>query len=260
MQQAPPDFIAPQQGAQQPQQAVSQSPPVDFLNPQDQANLAQEAVTSGTPQPQSAGPVGAGLGAIEEDPLKAPDEDASTEEQEQYQDLFIRTMAAVNDTRSVGGGRSMADAVIRMLSTKDKEAHVAIGTTAGLVMTQMIDNAKRQGVEYPGPVIQEVGMDLIVELIELAGVSGAIKNMPQDEESEEFQALAKMAALEAAKYFGEWQIETGQADQVGHQKEVQDELQREADAGELDDWGMEEMDPAMRSQVAQRVGDVTRGP
>lgn len=120
-------------------------------------------------------------------------------------------------------------------------------------MTQMVDNAKRQGVEYEGTVIQSVGEDLIEELMDIARVSGAIEPMPAEDSPEE-DKLAELAALEAAKFYGEYQLKTGQADTRGHQQEMNEQMQREADAGELDDWGMEEMDAGMRDTLVQQVG------
>lgn len=222
----------------------------EFLSPAQQAQAGDAAGQSAAPpipQPQGM-PQGAGMGATQEDPFNAPEEAASEDEQAQYDDLFNRAMAMVNDTRQNGDGPSVADAVIKLMSVKNKEAHVAIGQTAGMVMTYMIDMAKRQKVEYSGPVIQEVGMDLVLELAKIAGFSGAIENMPE-EDSPEFEKLMELSALEAAKMFGEWQLQTGQADREGHMKEVQGQMQREADSGQLDDWEMEELDPKMRERV-----------
>jgi hypothetical protein len=247
------DFIQ-QQGGGQSQQQVSGQPPIDFLAPADQALAAQNAVGSGPPpEAPPAVPQGAGLGAVQGNPFEEPDEPVGEEEQAEYEDLFIRVMAAVNDVREAPkGGPSPADAVIKMMSVKGKEAHVAVGTTAGLIMTQMTDMAKRAGKEYSGRVIQEVGMDLVVELLDIANVSGAIKNLPE-EDSPEFEKLVELSVLEASKLYGEWQLRTGQADRQGHMQEVQEGMQREADAGELDDWGMEELDPQMRARVAQQT-------
>ena len=226
----------------------------EFVPPAGKTQMAQEAV--GPPMPPEipqAVPQGAGMGATQEDPINAPDEQSSPEEQEAYEDLFLRVMAAVNDTKTPeGGGKSPADAVIKMMSMKGKEAHVALGTAAGMIMTQMIDMAKRQGKEYPGPIIQEVGMDLIVELADIAKMSGAIENIPE-EESPEFEKLMELSALEGSKFYGEHQLRTGQADRQGHMAEVQDQMQREADSGELEDWVMEEPDPQIRDQMAQQL-------
>jgi hypothetical protein len=229
------------------------------MSVQDKSGMVNQAATGGEistqepPTPPPSTPMGAGLGAIEDNPAEGPDEPASEEEQAQHDDLFIRVMAAVNDIRKPKGGKeSMADAVIRMLSTKDKEAYLTIGRVAGIIMSQMTDLAKRSKVEYPGEVIRDVGTSLVIELIELAEVSGAIKNIPP-EDSEERDKLTEMSALEAAKVYGEWQIHTGQANKAGAQQDMQNQMQREADSGELDDWGMEELDPETQGQLVQRL-------
>ena len=246
-----PDFIQPE-GNQQPEQGpTSGAPPVDFIAPNEQAGMAEQAVSAGQaqPPPPQGIPAGAGMGATQEDPFNAPEEEASPEEQEQYLDLSMRLIAAVNDVR---GDPSPADAVIEMLSVKDKPAHIAIGQTAGMVLTQMRDMAKRAGKEYPPVVIQEAGLDLIIELLDIAQMSGAINNIPE-EDSPEYQKLVELSALEGAKLYGEWLLRTGQAPRDQAAQEVQKEMRREADAGELDDWGMEELDPQLRARLMQQV-------
>jgi hypothetical protein len=236
-------------------QEIVNPSPSEFLSPDQGAQIAGTALnTQGEPQAPAGAPMGAGMNATQQDPLNAPPEEASPEEQKQYQDLFLRAVAAVNDTKvAPKAPRSLADEVIKLLSTKGKEAYISIGTTAGLIMTQLIDTAKRQGVEYEGSVVMEVGLDLIHELAGIARMSGAIDNLPE-EDTPEYDKLMELSALEAAKYFGEYQLATGQADQVGHRKELDEQMQREADAGQLDNWGMEEMDPEIRGSLAQQMG------
>lgn len=233
-------------------QAVEKTPGRgEFISPETNAQVAEQAAMGATGQPPAPQgmPAGAGMGAVQENPITAPEEAASPEEQQQYTDLFNRVMAMVNDTREANGEKSVAQSVVELLGTKDKPAHQAIGTTAGMVMTHMVTLAKRNGQEYAGPVIQEVGMDLVLELIDIAKGSGAINNIPE-EDSEPFVKLVELSVLEAAKFYGEHQLRTGQADQQGHMREIEEQMQREADAGELDDWGMEELDPAMRERIA----------
>lgn len=248
------DFI------QQAQQVDTTPGRTEFISPETQNQAADQVAQSaqtGPPPPQSM-PMGAGMGAVQENPLTAPEEQASPEEQKQYQDLFNRVMAMVNDTREANGQPSVAESIVKLLGTKDKPAHQAVGTTAGMVMLQMIDMAKRNGVEYDPRVVQEVGMDLVIELLDIAKGSGAIKNLP-DEDSEEFQKLVELSVLEGAKIYGEWQLRTGQAPRQQAMKEIEGQMQREADSGELDDWGMEELDPAMRDRIAQSLGPAQGG-
>jgi len=249
------DFI-PTGGQEQVQPAPDQ-----FIPPAQAQQMAQTA-SRATPEPQApaGSPTGAGLHATQENPLEAPEEQANPDEQEEYNDLFIRAMAMVNDNKvPPKKKRSLAQEVVKMLSTKGKEAYVSVGTTAGLLMTQLVDTAKRAKKEYSGPVIQEVGMDLVAELVDIGRESGAIKDAPE-EGTPEYDKLLEMASLEAAKFYGEYQIKTGQADQQGHRQEIDEQMQREADSGALDNWGMEEMNPEMRNALAQQVGGQRRGP
>lgn len=241
---------------------ATQGSPTDFLSPQQTAQIGQQAGAAGaTPAPEApAGmPAGAGRGMTEENPVTAQEEPASEEEQAQYDDLFKRAMALINDTRVQGeADKSPADSLIDVMAQKGKEAHVSIGTAVGMTMQILMDISKRNGVEYSGPVLQEVAIDCCEELAEIAKLSGAVANMPE-QDSPEWAKLMELTALEAAKYIGEWMLETGQADRQGHMQEIEQQMQREADAGELDDWGMEELDPKIRAHVAQSVQDGQTG-
>lgn len=242
-------------------ETVQEGHPVDFLAPQQKTQMGDQAGASAAPPPQNPPgmPVGAGKGATQENPTTAPEEEATPEEQAQYEDLFQRAMALINDTRQQGeADKSPADALIDVMSQKGMEAHVLIGTAAGMVLQILMDIAKRNGVEYSGPVLQEVAMDCCEELADIAKLSGAIENMPE-QDSEEWAKLMELSALEMAKYVGEWMLQTGQADRQGHLQEIEQQMQREADAGELDDWGMEELDPQIRDRVAGAMQDGQSG-
>lgn len=245
--QTPPEFI-------QGQTAASSEPSAsEFLPAAGKAQMAQEAAAPVAPPIPAGIPQGAGMGATQPNPLSGEDDPASPEEQQEYEELFLKVMGAVNDIReNKKGGESPADAVIKMLSVKGKEAHVAIGQTGGMIMTQMIDMARRQGKQYDDRIVQEVGMDLAVELADIARISGAIENLPP-ENSDAFEELIEQAVLEGTKFYGEHLIRTGQADQQGNMNALQGQMQREADAGELDDWGMEELDPQIRNDIAQQL-------
>jgi hypothetical protein len=245
------DFI---EGSGQQQQAQPQVSPEE----QNQTALAQEAVAA-TPEMIPAGGQfqqgqmgGTGL-ANEMRPQDTPDEDAGEEDQKEYDDLFIRVMSAVNDIRKAPNARkSLADQTIELLSNKDKEPQEAIGVTAGLTMQNILQMAKKQKKEYQPDVIREVGMDLIGELYMIADKSGAIENLPE-EDSKEYQAITHQAALEAVKVVGEGMIKGGTAKQAMHKKELDQQMQREADSGELDSWGMEEFDDETRFAIAQNL-------
>ena len=229
--------------------------------PQEQAQAQQpqaEMIPQGQEMPQEL-PHGTGLAEIEQNPAETPDEEASAEDQAQYDDLFLRAMAAVNDIRKPPKAKkSMADQVIQTLADKGQEPQQSIGRTAGLLLFQLTTMAKRQKVEYSPDVVREVGMDLVQELYKIADASGAIKNLPPVD-SKDGEELLTHATLEAVKMYGEQAINTGQVNQQEHMNELEHQMQREADSGELDDWGMEEFDPQTRLDLARKVGDVTRG-
>ena len=236
------DFI---QGS--PQQAQSSAPAQEVAE-----MIPQQAQPQGIPAGGGL-PQGTGLAEIEQDPRNSPDQEVEGDEQAQYEDLFIRVMSAVHDVRKAPkANKSMADNVVQMLASKDREPHESIGQTAGMTMTQMITMAKSQGKEYSPDVIREVGMDLVHEMYMIASKSGAIKNLPEDE-SKGYEAIINQSILEAVKFFGEQQIASGNVNQAAHMKELEHQMNREADSGELDNWGMEEFDEETRFGLAQRL-------
>jgi hypothetical protein len=54
-------------------------------------------------------------------------------------------------------------------------------------------------------------------------------------------------------------IQAGTANQGMHKKELDQEMQREADSGELDNWGMEEFDEETRFAIAQKMKEGGNG-
>ena len=235
-------------------------PPTQQMTPQQNQQLAGAAVEQGGDfLPVQGAPQGAGHHMAGPNPLEAPEQQATPEEQNAYNDLFARAIAAVNDSRAPPNGKSMAAEVKRQLATKGKEAYVSLGETAALVLSQLVETAKRQGVEYPGWILEEVGVDLILELSRIARDTGVIANLPE-EDTPEFEKLMELSALQAAKWYGEHLLRTGQADQQGARAILDEQMQREFDSGELDDWAMEEMDPQMRSALADQAGGFVNGP
>jgi len=201
----------------------------------------------------ASGIVNQGAGAAMKNPLEGEDEPVSPEEQAEYDDAFKRIMAMVHDTREVDGGKSMADSIIAQITSKTGPAYEAIGKSAGNAIKLFYENAKRQGKEYSGDVLREVGMDLVTELIDIASQVGSVE-VPADDtpEGEEFY---KLAVLEAAKFFGDYYLQTGQADVEGEKQGMMEQMKREGESGELDDWDMQGMDPnAMKDVMAQKQG------
>jgi len=221
----------------------------DFLDTQEKPGLGQPSALPGAEQI-----TGKGVGAVEQNPLTAEDELASPEEQAEYEDAFRRVMAMIHDTDERGGKKSIADGVIKQISNSQIPSYQAIGKAAGNLMRLFHENAKRQGKEYSGDVLLNVGLDLVTELIDMARELGVVKDLPE-EDSPQMEEFQKLASLEAAKLFGDYQLDTGQADIEGEQKGMTDQMEREATSGELDDWNMQEMDPnALQNALAQKGG------
>jgi len=199
---------------------------------------------------QIASARGKGIGSFEQNPLEGEPEPVSPEEQKEYDELFPRVMAMIHDTRGGGkaGKKSMADSIIKAISSPGLPAYEAIGKAAGNIMRLTHENAKRQKVEFSGDVLREVGMDVIVELIDIARELNAVEGIP-DDESPQMKDFANQCALEATKLYGEYLLSTGQADVEGEKKDYLEQMEREATSGALDDWNMEGMNPELIKQA-----------
>jgi hypothetical protein len=197
---------------------------------------------------------GEGMGNVMPNPLEEPDEPASPEEQKEYKEIFKRLMSMVHDTSENGGKKSIADGVIKTLSNSEIPAHKVIGKAAGNLIRLFHELSKRNGKEWNGDALREAGMDLVTELIDVAQVTGAQKNIP-DQESAEGEEFYKLCVLEAAKEVGDYMLQTGQADVAGEQEAYKEQMEREATSGALDDWNMQGMNPQqMEEGVAQQRG------
>jgi len=199
---------------------------------------------------------GEGYGKVASNPLTEADEQASPEEQEQYEDGFKRVMAMIHDVREPNDKKSMADTIIKAISTSTMPAYKTIGGTAAMIMRLFHNNAKRQNVDYSGDVLREIGMNVVVELTDVARETGAIKGLPEVDGPKE-EEFTRLAVLEAAKGFGQYMLDTGQADTKTAQKDYKEQMEREGESGALDDWDMQGMEPdALDNAVAQHEGIV----
>ena len=113
----------------------------------------------------SEGILGDGVAAVQPNPITQEPSQAGPEEQGAYEDLLKRAIAMIHDFR---GPDPISDNIIKALSNADRPAYVTIGQQAGNIVKLLYENAKRQGIKYPGDVIKEVGMDVVTELIMLA--------------------------------------------------------------------------------------------
>jgi len=206
---------------------------------------------------QMAVPTGVPVGPK---PYETPEEPASEEEQAAYIDLFDRAMAAIHDGRKDQDDKpSMADNIMTALANKAAPLYKNIGMTVGNLLFLLTTNARRQGVEYPEAAVVEVGKDLVVELMDMAQEVGVVDDLPsggEDEFTDDEEQTVLMASLEAAKYYGEQMKNSGMITpevQKAHRGDMEEEMQREADAGELDDWEGPPVSPD-NVKVAQQMG------
>jgi len=225
----------------------------EFLDPNAAPPLEQQPVAE-APVQSMEDIRGEGMGKVMPNPLEEPNEAASPEEQAEYKEVFKRVMGMVHDTKENGGKKAIADGIIKTLSNTEIPAHKVIGQTAGNLMRLFHELSKRNNKEWSGDVLREVGMDLVTELIDVAEITGAQKNIP-DQEGQEGEDFYQQAVLEGGKVFGKYMLDTGQADVEGEQKAYKEQMEREATSGALDDWNMQEMNPEqLEAGIAQQRG------
>ena len=216
---------------------ITEKPPEDFI--------------SGEKGPMAPG------NAIAMNPMDAPDEMVSDEEQAQYNDLFNRVMAFVYDDREANGTKAPAEAVIDAINVGNAPIEETLGTTAGNIMVQFHNAAKRQGVEYSGDVLREVGSDLVVELIVIAESAGVLtgEGFTDDDDApftDQEADLHMKAVLKAVQVFGNYLKSSGQLTpqkQDEAKQELFAQIEREQAAGELDDMPLDQEQEQLMSGV-----------
>ncbi len=207
----------------------------------------EDWLSATTAGPKAVQPVSGAIGPVDETAV-------SPEEQEQYEDFVSRAIHFVNDTRvPQKGARSPADAVLERMNQRGLTVPEALGGTTADVVFMIHNNAKRQGVEYEADVLWHGADEIMSQLLDLGRASGVFPKLPP-ENSEEEQKLLGAAKAEAAKAFGEKLIATGQAPQAEAQAFMQEQMQREADSGELDDWDpLSSVSPDALTQALKRA-------
>lgn len=172
-----------------------------------------------------------------------PDEDVPDDVAQAYhEDLVGRVMMAISDNRvTEGRDSSPADAVLQRINVRGTAAPEAIGGTAAELILGITQNAKRQGVEYPGTALLGAGIETVELLMDVAREAGVFPDMPTEEDGETYDEMALLSTLEAAKYYGERMMATGQVDPAEYHKMLTDMMEDEAIEGELDDWNPMDM-------------------
>jgi len=216
---------------------------------QQQPVATEDWLNATTAGPKAVQPVTGNLGPVDETAV-------SPEEQEQYEDFVSRALHFINDTRTPAGGKGIkapADAILERMNQRDLTVPEAIGGTCADVAFMIHNNAKRQGVEYEADVLWHGADEIMSQLLDLGRAAGIFPKLPP-ENSEDEAKLLGAAKAEAAKAFGEKLIATGQNPQAEAQSYMQEQMQREADTGELDEWDpLSEVSPDALTKAIQRA-------
>lgn len=186
-----------------------------------------------------------------------PEDDLPDDVIQAYQeDLVGRAMLAMSDNRKQMNIASPADAFLARINIRGQSAPEAVGGAVGTLMIGLTQNAKRQGVEYPGESLIGAGIEVTQLAIDLAREAGIFPDLPTEDDEEAYEEATAATVLEATKAFGEYMIATGQVDQGQYNEILMQQMEDEAALGELDDWDpMEMMSPdAMRNLINRGVG------
>jgi len=197
-------------------------------------------------------------------------EEATPEDHETaVEDLVTRSVLAMTDNQTQQGmNDSPADSFLKTINTRGMSAPEAVGKSVGTLFIAITQNAKRQGVEYPGMALLEAG-SLVTEMaLALAKQAGIFPDLPIPSEmmsledegeytdelldsdfveeeggnmDDPYVKLVFQTMAEAAKHLGEYLLSTGQVDPAEYKEFLVQRMEEEAASGELEDFDIEGM-------------------
>lgn len=123
--------------------------------------------------------------------------DASPEEQEMYDVLVVTALTYL----FMPGATDMVVEKLERQSKEEGGIAFAIGHTVAMVLLAVKGAREKQGEpEIPGDIVVEAGREILAEVLNIAEKAGLIESIEDPE-------LFKMAAFEAAKAYGDTELQ-----------------------------------------------------
>lgn len=186
-----------------------------------------------------------GRAPVSDAPIGMDEEQVSPEEQAQYDEFTSMALGLVHDLKKVGPNRAPADIILDFFKPGDMTVPKALGFATAEVCYTVHNFMKRQQVEIAADVIFHAAEEVMTNIYEVAAAARVIptEKLPPDNSPQEEQLLGR-ALIYAVEQFAQKLQATGQLPREEAAKHLDENIRREAETGELDNWDPRtEVDP-----------------
>lgn len=177
-----------------------------------------------------------GRAPVTGEPVGMDDSQVTPEEQAQYDEFTTMALGIVHGLQKVGPNRASADVILDYFKPSTTVPQ-ALGFATAEVCYTVHQYQKRQGVEISADVIFHSAAEVMSEIYEVAAAARVIPvaKLPPPGSPQEEQLLGK-ALMYAVERFGQRLEATGQLPREEANQHLSEQIKREAEAGELDDY------------------------
>lgn len=196
-----------------------------------------------------------GRAPVSDAPIGMNEEQVSPEEQAQYDEFASMAIGMVHDLEKVGPNKAPADLILDFFKPKDLTVPKALGFATAEVCYTVHQYMKRQGNEISPDVIFHAAQEVMANIYEVAAAAGVIPTdkLPPDGSPQEEQLLGK-ALLYATERFAQRLEGSGQLPREDAMSNLNEQIKREAETGELDNWDpRQEVDPDGLTYALKRM-------
>lgn len=202
-----------------------------------------------------------GRAPVTGDPMGMDETQVTPEEQAQYDEFTTMALGIVHGLEKVGPNRATADVILDYFKPGGTTVPQALGFATAEVCFTVHQYMKRQSVEISADVIFHSAAEVMSEIYEFAAMAKVIPvaKLPPDGSPQEEQLLGK-ALMYAVERFGQRLEATGQLPREEASRHLNEQIQREGAAGELDDYDPRaEMDADGMSHALGKIRENGQG-
>lgn len=178
-----------------------------------------------------------GRAPVTGDPAGMDDTQVTPEEQAQYDEFTTMALGIVHGLEKVGPNRASADVVLDYFKPSGTTVPQALGFATAEVCYTVHQYMKRQKIEIGADVIFHSAAEVMSEIYEFAAAAKVIPvaKLPPAGSPQEEQLLGK-ALMYAVERFGQRLEATGQLPREEANQHLNEQIRREGESGELDDY------------------------
>jgi len=178
-----------------------------------------------------------GRAPVSGEPAGMDETQVTPEEQAQYDEFTTMALGIVHGLNKVGPNRASADVVLDYFKPSGTTVPQALGFATAEVCYTVHQYMKRQSVEIGADVIFHSAAEVMSEIYEFATIAKVIPvaKLPPPNSPQEEQLLGK-ALMYAVERFGQRLEATGQLPREEANQHLSEQIRREGESGELDDY------------------------